>query len=287
MSGRIQLAIVLVVVAVLLLAVGASAGSIRASNFTPVFPDGVAAVGTASALIVWSFLGYENVSNVAEEFKDPKRDFGRSVTISVVLIGSLYLLVAFAVVGTGAYTAGSGLTPFSVMMSRAFGSFGGGALSVLAVLVIFGTVNAYTSGLARLIYASAKDGGLPSFLGTVDPGSGVPRPALVALISVDLLSLLLFYLLHVGVQSGFLATSGAAVMTYIIGSAAGVKLLGRRGAPRALTVLSLAASIVLLPFVGLLLVPSLVVLLVALVYSWFRFGRRGQARRVDAAPPRS
>jgi amino acid efflux transporter len=275
MSGRIQLAIVLVVVAVLLLAVGASAGSIRSSNFTPVFPEGIAAVGTASALIVWSFLGYENVSNVAEEFKDPRRDFGRSVTTSVVLIGSLYLLVAIAVIGTGAYSAGSGLTPFAVMMSRVFGAYGGAALSVLAVVVIFGTVNAYTGGLARLFYASARDGGLPKFLGTIDPGSGAPRPALIALISVNMLSLLSFYLLQVGVQSGFLATSGAAVMTYIIGSAAGVKLLGRRGRPGILPVLSLAASFVLLPFVGLLLVPSIVVLLVALAYSWLRFGEGG------------
>ncbi len=271
LSGRVQLATVAIIIAVLLVAIAASAGDIRPSNFTPVFPNGLAAVGTASALIVWSFLGYENVSNVAEEFKDPARDFGRSVTISVVLIASLYMLVAISVIGTGAYTSGGGLAPFAVMMSRVVGSYGGLAVSLLAIVVIFGTVNAYTGGLARIIYAAARGGGLPSFLGSVDAGSGVPRRAMVALISLNLVSLVCFYFLRIGVQTGFLGTSGAAVLTYIIGSACGVKLLRERGARRVVPLLSLGASIVLVPFVGLLMIPGLVAAALASVYCFFRF----------------
>lgn len=79
-----------------------SVASVRAANFSPYFPNGLLQVGTAAALIFWSCLGYENVSNVAREFMDPKRDFHRSVVVSVLRIGLLYVSVAFVTVGTGA-----------------------------------------------------------------------------------------------------------------------------------------------------------------------------------------
>jgi len=259
LSGRVQVVFVTAIVAILAVGVLASAPGIHWSNFSPLFPGGLVSVGTASALIVWSYLGYENVSNIAGEFKDPKRDFGRSVTISVVLIGTLYLSVALTVVGTGSYTAGSGVTPFATMISGAFGPYGGTMVSLLAVVIIFSTVNAYTAGMARVVYAAAQDGSLPRYLAHVDPKSGVPRRALAGLLAMILVVLGIYYLFSVDVQSAFLATSGAAVLTYVVGSAAGIKLLKEGGWRRFLPWTSLLVSLLLLPFIGELLAASLVV----------------------------
>ena len=244
----------------------ASIPGVKPGNFAPLLPDGIASVGVASALVVWSFLGYENVSNIAEEFKDPKRDFGRSVTISVVLIGALYMAVAATVVGTGAYSAGGGVTPFAEMMSNVFGAFGGAAVSILAVVIIFSTVNAYTAGMGRVVYAAALDGNLPRFLGTVDPKSGVPRRALVALLMLILAALVVYYVAGIDVQSAFLATSGAAILTYVVWSASGVKLLGSSGARKALPWASLVISLAILPFIGVLLIASVPVAVLGFLY---------------------
>src|SRR5207245_1883836 len=130
--------------------------------YTPFLPSGLGSIGTAAALIVWSYLGYENTSNVAEEFRNPERDFHRSVVISVFLISGLYLAIAVVTVGTGAYTAGGGATPFAAMMSDAFGSYGGAIVALLAVFVTFGTVNAYVAGMARVYYAAARGGVFPA-----------------------------------------------------------------------------------------------------------------------------
>ena len=266
LSGRVQVVAVAVMVAILALAVAASIPGVKPGNFAPLLPDGIASVGVASALVVWSFLGYENVSNIAEEFKDPKRDFGRSVTISVVLIGALYMAVAATVVGTGAYSAGGGVTPFAEMMSNVFGAFGGAAVSILAVVIIFSTVNAYTAGMGRVVYAAALDGNLPRFLGTVDPKSGVPRRALVALLMLILAALVVYYVAGIDVQSAFLATSGAAILTYVVGSASGVKLLGSSGARKALPWASLVISLAILPFIGVLLIASVPVAVLGFLY---------------------
>jgi amino acid efflux transporter len=274
LSGRVQLITVAVIVSVLSVAVAASVGGVRASNFAPFLPNGPASVGVAAALIVWSFLGYENVSNVAEEFKDPKRDFHRSVAISVLLVSVLYLAVATVTVGTAAYKSGGGVTPFSTLMSSVLGPAGGAAISALAVVIIFSTVNAYVAGMARVIYAAARDGSFPRALAKVDEKTGVPGRAVLALLAICMASLFIFYLLDFGLQSAFLATSGAAILTYVIGSAAGVRLLRGRGARRLLPWASLLVSLAILPFTGALLAVSLAIALVGVAYSWAKMGRR-------------
>lgn len=282
LSGRVQVLAVVATIAILSLAVAASSPRIKPGNFTPFLPDGVASVGVASALIVWSFLGYENVSNVAEEFENPARDFRRSVTISVVLIGALYLAVAATVVGTGEYAAGGGVTPFAEMMSNAFGVYGGAVVSVLAVVIIFSTVNAYTAGMGRVVYAAALDGSLPRFLGVLDPKTGVPRRALLALLALIMGALVVYYLGGVDLQSAFLATSGAAVLTYVAGCSAGVRLLRSRGVTRALPWAALLVSLAVLPFIGSMLVASLPVAALGFIYG--AYGRK-KASTVAAQRP--
>jgi amino acid efflux transporter len=278
LSGRVQFATVAVIVVVLSAVVAASAGSVKASNFSPFLPAGVASIGVAAALVFWSYLGYENVSNVAEEFKDPKRDFNRSVAISVVLVSALYLAVATVIVGTGAYRVGSGIFPFAVLISSIAGRAGGAVISALAVLIIFSTMNAYTAGMARIIYAAARDGNLPRALAKVDQDTGVPSRAIIALMVLTLSSLLLSYVFDFDIESGFLATSGAAILAYVIGSGSGIKLLKERGARRALPWASLLVSLAVLPFIGASLAEPLVGALLALVYVWV--GRRRKKSRV-------
>jgi amino acid efflux transporter len=268
LSGRVQVGIVATIVLLLSFGVVASLPRVSPVNLSPFLPNGPVSVGVACALILWSYLGYENVSNVAEEFKDPKRDFRRSVTLSVVLIGALYLSVAFVIVGTGAYNSGSGVAPFVELMSNLFGVAGAAAVAILAVVIIFGAVNAYTAGLGRVVYAAAKDGSLPRVLGKIDPKTGVPQRALVALLGLVIVSLFVFYALQLNVQSGFLATSGAAILVYVVGSAAGCRLLEGRGS-KALALASLAASLAILAFIGILLIPSLVVAALGLAYGHF------------------
>ena len=267
-TGRVQVATVGAILAALAIAVVASAPRISPANYAPLLPNGLASIGTAAALIMWSYLGYENTSNVAEEFKDPERDFHRSVVISVILISALYLAVAVVTVGTGAYTVGGGVTPFAAMMSGAFGSYGGMFVAVLAVFVTFGTVNAYVAGMARVYYAAARDGVFPEALAKIDRKTGAPRRALVFLIAMVLLSLVVFYILNVDFVSAFLMASGAAILTYVIGSVAGIRLLKERGMRRILPWISLVVSVILLPFIGTLLAASMAIGGVGLLASW-------------------
>jgi len=177
-------------------------------------------------------------------------------------------------VGTAAYERGGGVTPFSTLMTSILGPSGGVVISALAVVIIFSTVNAYVAGMARVIYAASRDGGFPRALAKVDERTGAPGRSILALLAAVLASLVVFYLLDLGIQSGFLATSGAAILLYVIGSAAGIRLLRERGAGRLLPWASLVVSLVILPFIGAPLAASLAIALVGVAYSWARLRGR-------------
>ena len=267
-SSRVQLAVIASIVGLLIATVAASIFSVRVQNFTPFLPEGPLAVGTAAALIFWSYLGYENTSNVAEEFTHPERDFHRSIILSVLLIGFLYLAVAFVTIGTRAYEAGGSVAPFAAILSNVVGKYAADGTALVAVFIIFGTVNAYTTGVSRLLYAAARDGGLPRIMDHLNRRTRVPDRVLIALITSYALVLILYYFSQVDLETALLVPSGAAILVYVVGSAAGVKILGRdsNGMKLILPLASLVISLIVLPFIGPLLAASLAVVLAALLY---------------------
>jgi amino acid efflux transporter len=274
-SNKIQLTVVVSIIGLLLAAVVLSFGRVDINHFSPFLPNGLLPVGTAAALIFWSFLGYENVSNVAEEFEDPKRDFQRSIVLSVVVISGLYIAVAVVTVGTNAYEAGGSVAPFAAIFSSMLGSYGAVGTAVLAVVIIFATVNAYTAGMSRVILAVARDGGMPKGMDYVDAKSGTPTRGLVMLSGLSLCMLIVYYFLDVNLQTALLIPSAAAILVYVIGSGAGIRLLRERGWKRVLPWISLLLSVAVLPFVGVLAVAAVLTGLVALVYVSMR--KRGSS----------
>src|SRR3989449_9265398 len=144
---------------------------------------------------------------------------------SVVVISTLYISVAIATVGTRAYAAGGSVAPFAAILSNALGVYGGVATGVLAVFIIFGTVNAYTTGMSRVVYSLAKEGGLPKAVARIHPKTGVPPLALAVVSGPSMITLVASYFLNIDLQTALLIPSGAAILVYVIGSASGIRLL--------------------------------------------------------------
>src|SRR5512139_554992 len=95
-SGRVQLGFAGVLAALLTAATLAALPHARFDNLTPFAPHGWMAVGSAAAVLVWAFAGWEAVTSLTSEYRAPRRDIPRATTIAVVVIGVLYLGVATA-----------------------------------------------------------------------------------------------------------------------------------------------------------------------------------------------
>lgn len=273
LSNKVQLATIACIVGLLLSAIIVSTVFVRAENFIPLFPNGLASIGTAAALIFWSYLGYENVSNVAEEFENPRRDFQRSIIMSVVLIGVLYVSISFVTIGTDAYRAGGSIAPFAAILSNVLGRYGAAGAAVLAVFIIFGAANAYTTGMSRVFYALARDGGFPKTLAHLNEKTKVPDHALLVIPAFGLPVFLIYYFLNINLETALLIPSGAAILVYVVGSASGIRILGMSNQQKSkiskaliLPSISLAISLIILPFVGWYLLVSAIVGIAAFLF---------------------
>ncbi|NUO90963.1 MAG: amino acid permease [Dermatophilaceae bacterium] len=227
-SGRVQLGLA-TVLALLMTATMAFAlphGSTDA--LTPFAPNGWGAVGTAAAVLVWGFAGWEAVASLAGDYRDPRRDVPRATAIAVAVVGVLYLGLSTTSVLVLGPAAGRSEAPLSDLMAIALGEQARVVTAVVAVLLTVGAMNAYFAGGSRLGAALARDGALPRWL-AVGGGSGqVPRRSIALIMGLSTLSVAVSVALDLGLAPLMLLATGCFTLVYVLGTGAALRLLPRR-----------------------------------------------------------
>ncbi|MDI3339644.1 MAG: APC family permease [Sphaerobacter sp.] len=248
LSGRVQIALSGGVALVLLAATLAALPRVRLEAFTPFFPHGLRPVGEVAVLLFFAFFGWEAIAQLAAEFRDPARDVPRSTVISAGVVTTLYVGIAVAVVGSGTYgDPAVDRVAVGRLLADVVGVGAGTATGLAAVLISLGTANAFVAATARLGYALARDGAFPRRLAQLD-AQGVPRAAVLAVGTIAAAGLALAYARDWGAEHLLGVPNSLGIATYVIGTAAGVRLL--RGRARALALIALLSCLVVLPFAG-------------------------------------
>ena len=98
-TARLQLVLAGVLAALLVVAVVSALPESREEHWTPFAPHGWAAVGTAASLLMFSFIGWEAVSHLAGELRDPQRQLPRAIFAALGIVVVLYLGLAVATIG--------------------------------------------------------------------------------------------------------------------------------------------------------------------------------------------
>jgi amino acid efflux transporter len=283
LTGRFQFALAGLLVALLVVAVALSLPHADLGNLRPFAPHGWTAIAPAAALLVWSFAGWEAITHLAGEFRSPTRDLPRATTAAVVVVGVLYLAVAFAVVAVLGPGAARSDAPLGALMARGLGGNAHLLAAVAAVLLTLGAMNAYFAGAAKLGAALGRDGALPAWLTRGSTAGEVPRRSLGVVSSLALLTLTVVVATGLGARPLVLLTTESFVTVYAFGVAAALRLLPRRGRARAAALTALAAVAVMLVMSGRYLLWPLAVTGAALLY--LELGRR-RAGTGGTAPAR-
>ena len=248
-TARLQLGLAGLLAALLLVAVVTALPASRAENWTPFAPHGWGAVGTAASLLMLSFIGWEAVSHLAGELRDPARQLPRAIFFALGVVVVLYLGLAVATVGVLGTEAPSNV-PLADLMGAGLGQAGRTGTAALAALLTMGTMNAYVAAAVKLSGALAAEGSAPASFAR--PGRALLLFAVVAALLLAALAADL-----VGLDGLIRACSAAFVAVYVTSTAAGIRLLS--GAGRRLAAVSFAAVLVVFAFFGLyLLVPAAV-----------------------------
>jgi amino acid efflux transporter len=242
-SSGFQLALSSVLVVVMAVAISVALPSRGGDNWTPFAPHGWWAVGTAANILVWLFVGWEGVAQLAGEFARPARDLPRAMAVAFGLVTVLYVGLAVATIGVTGDT--DSRVPLADLISVGFGRIGRDATAVLAVALTMGTMNVYMGGAAKLAASLARDNALPAWLGG-DAERSVPRRPLAVIAGVGVV---LLGGLVAGLSSTddlVRATSACFIAVYLLATLSAVRILD--GAARAAAVFALALVLVLAVF---------------------------------------
>ena len=191
-TGRLQVAIVAVMLAAMAWFVFGGAPSVEQTNFRPFLTDGYGGLLAATGLVFVSYAGVTKVASVAEEIEDPDRNIPLGILLSLGFTTVLYVLVVAIMVGvTDAGVIAGSKVPVADAARAAVGPLGLGAVVLAAVLALISTANAGILSSSRYPFAMARDGLVPESLADVSERFGTPS-ASITLTGAVLLVLIAF-----------------------------------------------------------------------------------------------
>ncbi|MCP8304373.1 MAG: amino acid permease [archaeon] len=145
-------------------------------------PNGLPGILSASALIFFAYLGFEDIVNIAEETRNPEKIIPKALIFSILITTCLYVLVVSATVSLADWRdlGGTG-SPLAFAASKALGE---NAFTIISLIALFATSNTVLIMLvvgSRMIYGMAREGALPGILSRIDLKRGTPSLAVLAM----------------------------------------------------------------------------------------------------------
>lgn len=162
-GGGVQVGVTIVKVAAIfaIVVVGLMGGHGSPANYSASIPAAGGFAGFFAALVaaLWAYDGWNNVSMVASEVRNPARNLPIALIGGIVAIIAVYLSAnaAYFLVLTPAQVASSDRVA-AEMMRHVFGAGGAGAVSLAAMISIFAALNGSILSGSRVPYAMARDG---------------------------------------------------------------------------------------------------------------------------------
>ncbi len=192
-SSRANVALTLIEASGLVLVIGAGfwfvAQGASEEPLRAVLPQdrtGWQGVARGGALAFFAFIGFEDVINVAEEVKDPRRNFPRAIVLALLLAGAMYFAVAWVTVQVlGPEQLAASETPLLDVVAIAAPSLPGWSFAAIAAFAVANTglLNSITA--SRLLYGTARQGLLPRFVGAVHGSTRTPHWAILIVLALS------------------------------------------------------------------------------------------------------
>ena len=179
-SAKVNTIMVLLKLGVLALFVAVAFTAFTTDHFAGFWDKGFAGITAGAATIFFTFIGLDAVSTAGDEVKDPQRTMPRAIIAALIAVTTIYILVAFAGLGTqeadafgSEEQAEAGL---SVILENVLGgsTWASTILAAGAVISIFSVTLVVMYGQTRILFAMGRDGLLPSMFAKVNPRSMTP-----------------------------------------------------------------------------------------------------------------
>ncbi|MFC7488820.1 APC family permease [Knoellia sp. CPCC 206453] len=178
-SARANTIMVLIKLAVLVLFVIIGLTAFQVDRFDNFWASGAGGISAAAGTIFFSFIGLDAVSTAGEEVKDPQKALPRALMAALVIVISVYVLVALAGIGAQPLEQFSSdqqqSAGLAVILENITGNaFAGTVLAAGAVISIFSVTLVTLYGQTRILFAMGRDRMLPDKFAEVSPKTLTP-----------------------------------------------------------------------------------------------------------------
>ncbi|NLG22471.1 MAG: amino acid permease [Actinomycetales bacterium] len=179
-SARANTIMVLIKLGVLLMFVIIAFTAFEADRFDNFWAAGPAGVSAAAATIFFSFIGLDAVSTAGEEVRNPQTALPRAIMGALLVVVTVYVLVAISSVGAQPLEDFSSPEQQSAGLSVILGNITGNStagtiLAAGAVISIFSVTLVTLYGQTRILFAMGRDRMLPHKFSAVNPRTLTPN----------------------------------------------------------------------------------------------------------------
>ncbi len=143
-------------------------------------------LGAAARIGIYDYLGYYDVCYLGDEVKSPEKNIPRSILISLLAVGAIYLAMNFSMIGVLPWrdfvvTDPSGTAPpiGSMLIEKLYGSKIAVVFTVMVLWTSFASVFALMLGYSRIPFAAAQDGCFFKAFGQLHPKKQFPHRSLL------------------------------------------------------------------------------------------------------------
>jgi APA family basic amino acid/polyamine antiporter len=159
-GGEVQIVVTIIKVLLITFIVVAGLAYGTAHAPAPAVPHPLTVAGFFAALVaaLWAYDGWNNVSMVASEIRQPQRSLPLALIAGTLAVIAIYLAANAAYFHVlSAQQVGSSPRVAAAMMQRVVGNWGANAVSIAAMISIFAALNGSILSGARVPYAMARD----------------------------------------------------------------------------------------------------------------------------------
>ena len=128
-------------------------------------PQGMGGVWSATALIFFAYLGFDELGNLAEETKRPERTLPLALFVAMLVSSVIYITVSISAVSTvGWMDLSQSSAPLADVAAKAIGSRADVLLWYVALAATSNTVLLLMVSASRSLHGMASSGVLPEWL---------------------------------------------------------------------------------------------------------------------------
>jgi basic amino acid/polyamine antiporter, APA family len=181
-SATFNAIIVFIKVAIILVFLAAGAFFINPELWQPFIPPnkgeigvfGLSGVVRGAGVIFFAYIGFDVVSTLAQESKQPQKDMPIGILGSLCVCTLLYIGCALVLTGVVRYTELGGPAPFAVALDAMNLAIFSPLLKVGAIAGLTSVILVLLMGQTRILFSMGRDRLLPQFIARVHPNFRTP-----------------------------------------------------------------------------------------------------------------